>query len=51
MDESSVAEVVVPVVDDVMTTGATLHELAQTLRKAGAIEVHGWVVARTLKKN
>lgn len=41
----------IAVVDDVMTTGATLHELAQTLRKAGAIEVHGWVVARTLKKN
>ena len=41
----------IAVVDDVMTTGATLHEIARTLRKAGALEVHGWVVARTLKKD
>ena len=41
----------IAVVDDVMTTGATMHEIARTLRKAGAVEVHGWVVARTLKKN
>ncbi len=40
----------VAVVDDVMTTGATLNELARTLRKAGAIEIHGWVVARTLPR-
>jgi len=37
------------VVDDVMTTGATVGELAQCLRKAGA-EVEIWVVARTLEK-
>ena len=41
----------VAVVDDVITTGATLHELAPTLRKTGAREVHGWMVARTLKQN
>jgi len=41
----------IAVVDDVMTTGATLHEIARTLRKAGAVEVHGWVVARTLKRD
>jgi ComF family protein len=41
----------IAVVDDVMTTGATMHEIARTLRKAGAAEVHGWVVARTLKKS
>ena len=35
------------VVDDVLTTGATLNELARVLRKAGAAEVAGWVVART----
>ncbi len=40
----------VAVVDDVMTTGATLNEIARNLRSAGAIEVQGWVVARTLPK-
>jgi ComF family protein len=39
----------VTVVDDVMTTGATLHELAATLRRAGALEVSAWVLARTPK--
>ena len=37
----------VAVVDDVMTTGATLAELATTLKKFGAIRVVNWVVART----
>jgi predicted amidophosphoribosyltransferase len=37
----------VAVVDDVMTTGATLDEVAQTLKKAGAAHVVNWVVART----
>lgn len=40
----------VAVIDDVMTTGATLNELARNLRRAGAVEIHGWVVARTLKR-
>lgn len=35
------------VVDDVMTTGATLEELARTLKRAGAARVVNWVVART----
>jgi len=39
----------VAVVDDVLTTGATLNELARNLRKAGALEIQGWVVARTVK--
>ena len=38
----------VAVVDDVMTTGATLNELALALLNAGATEVSAWVVARTL---
>lgn len=38
----------VAVVDDVMTTGATLDELAGTLKAAGAVRVVNWVVARTL---
>jgi ComF family protein len=33
-------------VDDVMTTGATLHAAARTLRKAGVIRVDAWVCAR-----
>jgi ComF family protein len=38
----------VAIVDDVMTSGASLNELAQTLRKAGAREISAWVIARTL---
>lgn len=34
------------IVDDVMTSGATLSELAKTLKKAGAESVHCAVVAR-----
>jgi len=37
----------VAVVDDVMTTGATLEELAATLKRAGASRVVNWVLART----
>jgi predicted amidophosphoribosyltransferase len=37
----------VALVDDVMTTGATLAELAATLKRAGAARVVNWVVART----
>jgi ComF family protein len=37
----------VALVDDVMTTGATLGELAATLKRAGAARVVNWVVART----
>jgi ComF family protein len=38
------------IVDDVMTTGASLNELAKTLKQAGATHVECWVVARTLPK-
>jgi ComF family protein len=37
------------VVDDVMTTGATLDELARTLKSHGAIRVENCVLARALK--
>jgi ComF family protein len=44
----SLAGAHVAVVDDVMTTGATLDEVARTLKRAGAVRVVNWVVARTL---
>lgn len=37
----------VAVVDDVLTTGATLHAMAEALKQAGAKTVVGLVVART----
>lgn len=38
----------VAIVDDVMTTGASIGELAHAMKQAGAREVSAWVVARTL---
>ena len=38
----------VAVIDDVMTTGATLEAVAAALKRAGAARVTNWVVARTL---
>ena len=38
----------VAILDDVMTTGATLNELAKVIRQRGAKTVTGWVVARAL---
>jgi ComF family protein len=38
----------VAIVDDVMTTGATIAAAARAARRAGATEVVAWVVARTL---
>ena len=46
--DADLAGMRVAVLDDVLTTGATLNELARVLLKAGAVEVRGWVVARTL---
>lgn len=36
----------IAIVDDVITTGATVNELAFALRRAGAGDVHAWAVAR-----
>lgn len=38
-------------VDDVITSGASLNELAKTLKQAGAVHVECWVIARTLPKS
>lgn len=37
----------VALLDDVMTSGATLYELARVLRQAGAARVQAWVISRT----
>jgi ComF family protein len=47
--ESDLTGARVAVVDDVLTTGATLNELANVLLGRGAAAVWGWVVARTEK--
>jgi predicted amidophosphoribosyltransferase len=46
--DADIREKHIAIVDDVMTTGASLGELAQTLKLAGATTVSAWVVARTL---
>lgn len=38
-------------VDDVLTTGASLNSLAEAVLKKGAIEISAWVVARTLPRS
>jgi predicted amidophosphoribosyltransferase len=35
-------------IDDVFTTGTTLHECAKTLRKAGSGPIYGLTLARML---
>jgi ComF family protein len=46
--DHSVEGLQIAVVDDVMTSGASMNELARTLKKQGAREVSAWVAARTL---
>jgi predicted amidophosphoribosyltransferase len=38
----------IAIVDDVMTTGATLASAASAALRAGALSVEAWAVARTL---
>lgn len=40
----------IALVDDVLTTGASLNALAEAVSKKGAIEISAWVVARTIRK-
>ncbi|MBM5575546.1 ComF family protein [Deefgea sp. CFH1-16] len=37
----------IALIDDVMTSGASMNAAAQALKSAGAIEVFAWVIART----
>ena len=36
----------IAIIDDVITTGATINSLARDLRRAGAADVHAWCLAR-----
>jgi ComF family protein len=44
--DASVRGLHIALLDDVMTTGATLHELALSARKAGAVKIEVWAAAR-----
>ncbi len=41
----------VALVDDVLTSGASLNALAEAVQKCGAAEIEAWVVARTLPRS
>lgn len=41
----------IAIVDDVMTTGASLNELARQLKQHGAAHVQCWLVARTQQRD
>ena len=44
---NKIAGLNITLVDDVLTSGTTLHTLASALKKAGANRVDAWVLART----
>jgi predicted amidophosphoribosyltransferase len=37
----------IAILDDVVTTGSTVRELAEVLRRAGAERIEVWAIART----
>jgi ComF family protein len=41
----------VAIIDDVLTTGSTVNELAKCLRTAGATQIDIWTIARTILGN
>jgi len=41
----------IALIDDVLTTGSTLHEAARALKSQGASEVTGWIVARAVPRD
>ena len=41
----------IAIVDDVMTSGASMSALADAVKQSGAGEVSAWVVARTLPRS
>lgn len=49
-DEARVRDKVIILVDDVITTGATIHEATEMLMQAGAREVRVLTLAKTLKE-
>ena len=40
----------VAIIDDVITTGATVNALAASLRDAGADEIHAWALSRVVPR-
>jgi predicted amidophosphoribosyltransferase len=40
----------IALIDDVMTTGASLNALAKAVKAKGAAHVECWLIARTLSK-
>ncbi len=48
--DASLAGKTVAIVDDVMTTGATMSEAARVLKSAGAVRVEAWVLARAISE-
>lgn len=48
--EHDLSRMRIALVDDVMTSGASLDELARAVGRAGAVEVSAWVAARTLPR-